>query len=622
MANTILNFATYQPKLAPELYLTCLCDVESRETYTLGGVSKTLALRPGQGGNSQIFMYTKLGSTYVLMVANSYLSEIDRLIQLHVLDVPYGLATVSRDATKSTDNRVTIEEQGDYVVLKCEGKYVNATNAIANNSSKLTLVAELSDACLFTRTLVNPIDSSGGVASDFYTYTEDESALGVHGKSTWYANAATTNYKTTFKVSDYNFSHDVEYEFKTRLDTYTTEWKSGTESGWQSLTANKDATAGTLTIDAPMLSTVAWNTSRQRLNIQARAVEDIVLPTGWTNASGQQYIGISDQVQLNYYTLPNIAISEFVYSPDGVKMTVTSDYLAGKAGTVYLSLASDVFLSPVIQAIRENNQVIEVDAAKLARIPDEGERLTFTWNPVAASTLTAGSKTLTAVVSYESGQGDMTLNVDTKNLVNALMTATVNKGAGVRCWMVYEGELYEQEVATQTTSQTTFNLLYPFNKPFTVFASYRDGDNWGVQHVHVPAQTVSAHAFNWDGGAVVLWVNKDEPLKEEITFQAQITSEIVNGASSPTVLYLKDSNAKNYLEMSGTATGYLIEGDKGVYGTTQWDAEELASVGLCTYRMPTGRIIECAVTGVSLTSMLNFTEVSVTWQKTQQLKGV
>ena len=317
------------------------------------------------------------------------------------------------------------------------------------------------------------------------------------------------------------------------------------------------------------------------------------------------------------YRKPTISLSGAAWSPDGLRITLNNDYSAyGDTSFLVHKLAVNgtVRKSGMEYSTDDTDGYILIPQSKLGFVPAEGDKVAVYFDASCAGsaywTDWASAISGTATVSYDTGTVDVTPTVTAGK--GATKVATVPYTNTVRMWMVVNGSMSEL-TGIVSGGKTSFQIAYPFGvayRLYTVYNSDSDStDAWGVSCIDMPAsESERIHAWDWDGGALALWLDTDL-VKESRDYSLSTDTHTLAGRSKPAVSILSDSNGDSYLEISGSVSGVLLPDDK--YNCTVDDVEALLKAGHARYRSPNGRIAQVAVTGASVETNHAYSSVSI-----------
>lgn len=311
---------------------------------------------------------------------------------------------------------------------------------------------------------------------------------------------------------------------------------------------------------------------------------------------------------------PTLTKDGLSWTPDGLKVNFTSDYFGqGSMKLRFTSIKSDSgeLLSKNYDVTIVQDTTITIPTSYLKRQPKDGESLTLTIR--LDTDMYAPSnyyKTLKDTVTYDAGNVGITPVVT--ELDGLRYKIDVNFSSQAKAWMNVGGKNIPIE-GTFSDNHTIFEVLAPFCTEYGIFVSYENADKtqWGTAYIDMPTVNIRAHAFTWDGGSVVIWLNKDTALTESFTFEPTATTHTLAGRSHDVVTYLSNAGGnKNYTSVTGDVKGYIVP-NLETYGTTRESIEAMVEQGHVLYRAPYGRVCNVAVTGADVTTDKGITEVSV-----------
>lgn len=643
---TIKRFITIAPYLDTSLCITCPeSDSKGHEWHLeyprnwFYYQTSNVYLAPNQNTTRQIIGECVVGTDNnpALLACNEHLTDASYqqgifLIYNHFTLESYDLGTGAGENCSLTPN-----SDGTYCITKtwASGKkaYLDATDALANNSRPLILTdaTEIKDEFKFVVTEVSPVLESLPQVTGIQSVRTQEPA--ISSKYIWYDNKNDETFKTYLRVPLNYYASNGGIEHSTQLTkTIITDGVESTETSdrtaFEELTLTKETDNSRYIADIPAVTAdTTKKIKKWEFSDYYRTTKTLTETEFIKFPDGISYTGtvVENKQYLTY--LPDLSI-RCVFSPKGLYIVPTCDYVDEGYGSMRLWLKpkeNNIVRSPISKDYTTPGQTFLVGQDRLASIPTEGSTIAFDWIPQTdINSGTSSSKlTKTATIEYEGGTVSAhTLTIDYSDKRNATLKAVVSD-ARVRnceCWLLYGGKRYKPLTSYNTGSllhpKAVFEIAHPFNKDFTVLAIWQeeDGDHWQVMHQHVSATQEHIHAFNWDGGSAIIWMNKNEALEVGETNTPVTTETQYGGRLHPTVQYLQVDGV-NVTNQSGQAKGYLLNSDPSPYGTTRVDIRELAKVGNCIYRMPTGEIFECAVTGTETTVQGQTTAVTVNWQR-------
>lgn len=317
--------------------------------------------------------------------------------------------------------------------------------------------------------------------------------------------------------------------------------------------------------------------------------------------------------QASYFTKkPTLTKDGLSWTPDGMKVNFTSDYFGqGSLKLLFSSIKSGntEILSKSYETSIVQDTTVTIPTSYLKRPPNDGEELTL---KIRLNTDVYAPNnyyvSLTDTLTYDEGTVDVTPTITERDGLK--YDAEVPYASTVKMWMSVNGKNTEL-TGTVYNGHTIFEILPPFQTDYALFTSYENSDKtvWGTAYTEMPQINIRAHAFTWSEGSVVIWLNKDEALKEEFSFSPQTTTNTFVGRSHDVVTYLSNGE-KNYTTVSGTIKGFIVP-TLETYGTTKESIEKMVEHGHVVYRAPYGRVCNVAVTDASISTDKGITEVSV-----------
>ena len=298
--------------------------------------------------------------------------------------------------------------------------------------------------------------------------------------------------------------------------------------------------------------------------------------------------------------------------PDGMKINFTGNYFGQGSQTVRVtSVMCDgtEMLSKQYEETLVKDSTITIPTNYLKRPPKDGEEMTITVR--VDSDLFAPQtnySTFTDTLTYDEGNVDITPTVIE---MDGMRYKIIVPRVGAKLWLSVDGVNTLQTPLATWDGTTTYELLAPFVTEWGIFTSWENDDKtlWGTDYTEMPYISIRAHAFTWDGGSLVIWLNKDEALQEAFSFTSQNDTFTLSGRSHDVVNYLTDGK-KNYTSVTGEIKGYIVPWLEN-YGTTKESVERAVEQGHVVYRSPYGRVCNVAITDASVNTDVGITEVSV-----------
>jgi hypothetical protein len=318
---------------------------------------------------------------------------------------------------------------------------------------------------------------------------------------------------------------------------------------------------------------------------------------------------------------PKTTITQVGWSNDGLRVGFETDYpfgglltavfavkFDGKSALVKNTEIANGLFEPTTTGAK-GSFVIPVENLKAA--PKDGAKLNllvYTANDELGIATEGDQTRYDGTVEYDAGTVDVTPTV-TLIKEGLLFKAVVPYADTVKMWLTVGDDVRELE-GTVEGGTTVFMGAFPFGDSFTLSTSYvnADGTEWGTDTTEFKLDAPKCHAWNWDGGYLILWLDTDY-LTEKRSYSTQSEEHVLAGRSKPVVSYLADSDGDNELGITSTVTGVLMPDD--AYGCTADDVESLLKAGHVTYRSPQGRMVSVAVTSADVTVSHSYTEVSI-----------
>lgn len=346
-------------------------------------------------------------------------------------------------------------------------------------------------------------------------------------------------------------------------------------------------------------------------DIKNEQVEIQVCSQGVDDGTENITSSIKDQI-CHVICKPTIELSGCAWSGDGLRCSYTTNYPYG-AITIHVQAlffdGKQANSKIVSVSAREGTFLIPQDIITVN--PKDGASMILRYyiGNDQYSKFGGGILAATSTVAYDAGTVDVTPSVVESD--GLTLTATVPFANTVRMWVVTDNESVEAE-GTVSDGKTTFKVIYPFGKTIHLFTSYinSDGTEWGTDYTEfTPSIDGGVHAFNWDGGYLILWLKTGDYVTEKRSYDVESEKHVLTGRSHPAVSMLCDNNGAMYTSVSSSISGVLLPDDK--YGCTVDDVQTLIEQGHVTYRSPSGRYAQVAITGADIEQTSFDAEVSV-----------
>ena len=320
------------------------------------------------------------------------------------------------------------------------------------------------------------------------------------------------------------------------------------------------------------------------------------------NVHGQEASAI-----LRYCVVPELTISAANIAPDGLHLTVSSDYRGQQTIMHITDLMGGTshYLTELLtfEGIGTDTDVL-IPMSIVGEWIASGTELTISYR-VGTELLydMEGEHTATVESGYAEGG---TLGV----------TPTVTMGDGRllkvetaepldTVWVITDDEAFEAHMADGAAY-----VPYPFGRDFELIVCTRDGDQWGVLRYDArqTAPMVAdgghpCHAWSWDGGHFLLEHQLRDTLSTSRTVDAQAET------------YSLDTREWETLSFSPTAKGTFRATGVLVPGVSEGTIEGLLALEAAhhvTYRAPSGEIATVGVSQVSYETNVDYSQVTVT----------
>ena len=424
-------------------------------------------------------------------------------------------------------------------------------------------------------------DAPDGQAKDFVTVTDSDFL-------TWKCSAAW--------CADGSNHYEVRYRSRTMSPTRSSwnAWEAWTP--WTTAVVSKDKQQAWFGNGSNIVGDYTWTQAKNReVEIQVRSCGTDDLAT-----LVSQY---TDKV-VNQYRKPAIVITDAGWTPGGLRIGWSSDYVNG---TNYLNL-SDITLNGKSVEL-QSKQVLTGNASTGSQtIPREalgewlndGDNIIVSYNPGYDQKTDLGIANADAVqVSYDAG----TVSVEPVfGSIDKHLYASVVDLGNTRMWVNVGSSMVECIPVSREGGQVTFEVLYPMDgSTFHVYTegTNDDGTKWGTDISDYAMKTV-AHAFTVGDKTVYLGLFKDSLPSHQYSEKAIYSS------------YTLDNRPFESVAFANTHKGsWTVEGLIDSTCTETVD-DFLALNGThAVYRDVTGNIHNVAITGVNVTSNREYHEISI-----------
>jgi hypothetical protein len=311
---------------------------------------------------------------------------------------------------------------------------------------------------------------------------------------------------------------------------------------------------------------------------------------------------------------PTPKFTSATLSPEGLIVTYTVDY--DLPITFYLTSATvdnKALLKKAYTVVGDDEtNTFTIPFNYLRRIPANGSTLSFAFSIGTDVHGKYGTAlTQTCKMDYHDGSVDKHLVLKNDNAAGMQAKYYFADANDEVSLLTSDGSLYP------LTKTGSYWLVPKFMEDITVIAKWEsaDGTQWATCADTIKASTVAFHGFTWgEEDGVIIWLNRDEVLKENRDITTDATEHTLLGRPHPYVSYTANQvNNKNWTKVSATVEGYILPERLEDYGTTPASVERMLEVGYCLYRSPKGRISTVAVTDASLTFERDLIQISVTY---------
>ena len=323
---------------------------------------------------------------------------------------------------------------------------------------------------------------------------------------------------------------------------------------------------------------------------------------GFANVHGQEANAI-----LRFCAVPELTIGAAAFAPDGLHLTVTSDYLGEQTIMHVTDLAAGTrhYVTELLsyEGIGTATDVL-IPMDVIGDWIASGTSLAISYR-VGTELLydMDGEYTATITSSYASG-GSMTvmptITMDTGRLLKVTTTEALNT-----VWVVTEGQAYEAHMQNGVA-----HVPYPFGEDFEMFVCVAHNGQWGFKR-YTAQQTAPlvadgkqpCHAWSWDGGHFIL---------EHQTKNSLTTSRTVDAQAST---YSLDTREWETISFSPTNRGSYKAQGVLVPSVSEGTIDQLLALEAAhhvTYRAPSGEIAVVGVTQVTYDTTSTYSKVSVT----------
>lgn len=290
---------------------------------------------------------------------------------------------------------------------------------------------------------------------------------------------------------------------------------------------------------------------------------------------------------------PDVSVTEVAWSPDGLRVGYSSDYLRG-GNTVTVS--GGVMSEPYTVTGVPRAGTVVVPPEYMRRVPSEGEQVTLTLTMETDAWSTTGSHAVD--VAWDASHG-LSVVPEYADSDRGTKLVTVPRTSSDICWLVWDGQTERCEEVSSTPATRTFEVVHPFATAYDVFVLSTSGSSWGASGDSMPAVPGDGFWWNWhssDGpGCARVRVGLSSTPSGEDKHEYSSTSFVTVGREHPAVRFGDSSTVDR--SVSGAVTSGL--GGDTPYAT-RTDLLALGDAHHAIFRDPLGGRYRVAVTGVDM----------------------
>lgn len=233
---------------------------------------------------------------------------------------------------------------------------------------------------------------------------------------------------------------------------------------------------------------------------------------GWDNKLGANGHGGSLLVAYRLLYQASLAFEDLTFTPDGIKMSYTSDLQRDDnliEVTLYDSDGSEISSSYTMSGMPYSG-TLNVPIDKLKSSPGDGESVVLKYSLTTAD----GAK--------KTDSQTHTLQFDVNHGLDVTPTLTVEDAtvhgetvAEANCWLVVHrghGDMFVVLDTVQSNGKTIFDVLPPIGVSWHMFVTAESGDSWGSSYVSGPEiyERPALYRWDWDGGKAAIAFNEGE----------------------------------------------------------------------------------------------------------------
>lgn len=444
----------------------------------------------------------------------------------------------------------------------------------------------------------------------------------------------------TWKCSDAwvtSGSNHYEWRYRRRyMSSYSSSW-----GAWEAWTAwgvaNVTIKGQQAWVTEGIPATYEWSSYKnEEFNFEVRSV-------GVTDSGTQNLHSGTASVTCNIVRQPTAQVTADVtvdpdadgvaFSPEGIRLDFTSDYDHGSTGFVFYDVIGangksilktwqqrygqggdkkDLISKAIVADDGTYSVLIPIDA--LTRWPADGERVSIKyapyydqWEQFGGGYGIGSDSTATVDVNHDQSEG-ATAEPTLVPRRDRTLLATVPHIGTERMWVRGADGTLSELKGKLNGNVTEFVVPFPFDEDFELWTSViNDDDTVYATDVTVVSKSHPAlagyrpcHVWTWDGGSAVLELREGQVLSTDYKLEGEYEALVLNDRRRDAVSFASVRHGS--FEAEGhvvPALGGSIEGLEDMVGRH------------VTYRSPSGRVANVAVTGISLIEVFDRTEVQV-----------
>lgn len=249
---------------------------------------------------------------------------------------------------------------------------------------------------------------------------------------------------------------------------------------------------------------------------------------------GVQYVGAAARQSTVFYPRPVTGITSAVWSPEGLRLAVTTNYSRGATGVRFTSIRGadgELLAEEAEFTLLSSPTYVQIPQESLKGIPDNGESLSIAYY-VGSDQMPQfdGSVTVTKQVSYKSGEGTGAPTLAEHAADRTLHATIASSWTEARMWVLSNGELTECERG----ADGAFIVMYPFNAAWKLFATGRKTSAWFAWYDDMAVRAVNAHAWNHGDGYAEI-TGRNVPMGVDVSTDASYKSFMLGSRPYETV---------------------------------------------------------------------------------------